>query len=75
MPQGMEPDTKKYLLRVLNSLFAGLMWLSLNVLGGLYLGYGIIERKLSISNVFFFLWFLLSLGALLYYYYRTWKNH
>jgi len=71
----MEPDTRKYLLRVLNSLFAGMMWLSLNVLGGLYLGYGIIEGKLSISNIVYFLWFLLSLGCLLYYYYRIWKNH
>jgi ABC-type glycerol-3-phosphate transport system permease component len=74
MPQGMEPDTKKYLLKVLNSLFVGLLWLSLNVLGGLYLGYGIIDKKLSLYNIFFFVWFLLSLLALLYYYYRTWKN-
>jgi ABC-type glycerol-3-phosphate transport system permease component len=74
MSQGMETDTKKYLLKVLNSLFAGLLWLALNVLGGLYLGYAIIEKKLSISNFLFFLWFLLSLAALLYYYYRTWKK-
>ena len=74
MPQGMEPDTKKYLLKVLNSLFVGLLWLSLNVLGGLYLWYGIIEKKLSLYNIFFFVWFLLSLLALLYYYYRTWKD-
>jgi len=74
MPEGMEPDTKKYLLKVLNSLFAGLLWLSLNVLGGLYLGFGIIERRLSFPNVLFFAWFLLSLMILLYYYYRTWKK-
>jgi len=74
MPQGMEPDTKKYLLKVLNSLFIGLLWLSLNVLGGLYLGYAIIEGKLSVYNILFFLWFVLSLLALLYYYYRTWKK-
>jgi len=75
MPQGMEPDAKKYLLKVLNSLFYGLVWLTLNVLGGLYWGYGIIEKKLSLSNILFFTWFLLSLLTLLYYYYRTWKNN
>jgi len=74
MPQGMEPDTKKYLLKVLHSLFAGLLWLSLNVLGGLYLGYAIIEKRLSVSNVLFFSWFALSLLTLLYYYYRTWRS-
>jgi hypothetical protein len=74
MPQGMEPDTKKYLLKVLNSLFAGMIWLSLNVLSGLYWGYAIIGKKMSVSNFCFFVWFALSLLALLYYYYRTWKN-
>ncbi len=74
MSEGMEPEAKKYLLKVLNSLFSGLLWLALNVLGGLYWGYGIIERKLSIYNILFFSWFLLSLVALLYYYYRTWKK-
>ncbi len=74
MPQGMEPDAKKYLLKVLHSLAYGLLWLALNVLGGLYWGYAIIEKKLSIPNVLFFCWFVLSLLALLYYYYRTWKK-
>ena len=74
MPQGMEPDAKKYLLKVLNSLSFGLLWLALNVLGGLYWGYAIIEGKLSLSNVLFFAWFLLSLIALLYCYYRIWRK-
>ncbi|HEY2721312.1 MAG TPA: hypothetical protein VGI82_06290 [Chitinophagaceae bacterium] len=74
MPQGMEPDTKKYLLRVLNSLFAGLLWMALNVLGGLYFGFAIVEKKLSISNILFFVWFLFSLLALLYYFFRIWRK-
>jgi len=74
MPQGMEPETKKYLFKVLNSLCFGLLWLTLNVLGGLYWGYAIIEERLSIFNVLFFTWFVLSLAALLYYYYRLWKK-
>ena len=74
MPQGMEPEAKKYLVKVLNSLLYGLLWLALNVLGGLYWGYGIIEKKISFYNILFFAWFLLSLLALLYYYYRVWKD-
>ena len=54
MPQGMEPEAKKYLFKVLNSLCFGLLWLTLNVLGGLYWGYAIIEDRLSIL-IFFFL--------------------
>ena len=74
MPQGMEPEAKKYLFKVLNSLCFGLLWLTLNVLGGLYWGYAIIEDRLSIFNILFFAWFVLSLVALLYYYYRLWKK-
>jgi hypothetical protein len=74
MPQGMEPEAKKYLLKVLNSLSFGLLWLGLNVLGGLYWGYAIIEQKLSFSNILYFAWFVLSLMALLYCYYRIWRK-
>jgi hypothetical protein len=74
MPQGMEPEAKKYLLKVLNSLSFGLLWLALNVLGGLYWGYAIIEEKLSLYNILYFAWFVLSLLALLYCYYRIWRK-
>jgi hypothetical protein len=74
MSEGMEPEVKKYLLKILYSLCYGLLWLALNVLSGFYWGFGIIKQQVSISNILFFLWFLLSLGLLLYYYYRTWKK-
>lgn len=70
----MEPEVKKYLYKVLNSLCFGLLWLTLNVLGGLYWGYGVVEGRLSFYNVLFFIWLILSLGALLYYFYRIWKR-
>jgi len=70
MPQGMEPEVRKYLFKVLNSLCYGLLWMALNVLGGLYWGYAIINGKLSVANVLFFAWFVLSLLVLLYLYYR-----
>jgi hypothetical protein len=75
MPQGMEPDARKYLFKVVNSLCYGLLWLTLNVLGGLYWGFGIINGKLSIGNIIYYAWFLLSLAFLLSLFYRTWKNN
>ena len=74
MPQGMEPEVKKYLRKILNSLCVGLAWLAINVLMGLYWEWGIIKGKLGIGNILFFLWFLLSIALLLWYYYKTWKN-
>jgi ABC-type glycerol-3-phosphate transport system permease component len=75
MSEGFEPEVRKYLFKILNSLCIGLLWLSLNVLSGLYWGYGIVKGKFSVSNVLFFIWFVLSLSALLYYYYRTWRKY
>jgi hypothetical protein len=75
MPHGMEPDARKYLFKVVNSLCYGLLWLTLNVLGGLYWGFGIINGKLSIGNIIYYAWFLLSLAFLLSLFYRTWKNN
>ncbi len=74
MPEGMEPEIKNYLRKILNSLTYGLLWATLNALGGLYWGYGIIGERVSIYNIIFFTWFILSLIALIYYYYRTWRN-
>ena len=74
MPQGMEPEVRKYLFKVLNSLCYGLLWMALNVLSGLYWGYAIINGKLSVANVLFFAWFVLSLLVLLYLYYRIWST-
>lgn len=74
MSEGFEPETKKYLLKVLNSFAIGMLWLILNVLGGLYWGFGIVDKKISVYNILFFLWFISSLLALLYYYYSRWKK-
>jgi len=74
MPQGMEPDVRKYLFKVLNSLCYGLLWLALNVLAGLYWGYATVNGKLSVKNILFYAWFILSLAALLYSYYRIWST-
>jgi hypothetical protein len=74
MEQGMDPDVKKYLRKVLNSLFYGLLWLALNVLAGLYWELGTINGRPSIYNILFYTWFAVSLTGLLYYYYRTWRK-
>ena len=75
MSEGFEPEVRKYLVKILNSLCFGLLWLSLNVLGGLYWGYGTVKGKLSLGNILFFSWFILSLAVLLYYYYRIWRKY
>ena len=75
MTSGMEPEMKKYLRKVLNTLFAGLFWLILNATLGIYFGLAFVEEKFRLANLIFYLWFLLSLGALIWYFYRLWRKY
>ena len=70
----MDPEVKKYFIKILYSLSLGLFWMALNVTTGIYWGMGIISNGISLINVLFFLLLLSSLGLLLYYYYRTWRS-
>jgi hypothetical protein len=75
MSDGFEPEVKKYFLKILYSFSYGLLWLTLNVVGGIYWEHAIIRGGISLYNVAFYAFFLASLAALLYYYYRTWRNY
>jgi len=70
----MDPEVKKYFIKILYSLSFGLLWMALNTTAGIYWEMAIISNCLSIPNVLFFVWLLLSLALLLYYYYRTWRS-
>jgi hypothetical protein len=74
MTNGMEPDVRKYLSKILYSLFFGLLWLYSNAMIGIYFEYGIIEGKPSLANLLFYIWLAGTLAALLRYYYHTWKK-
>jgi hypothetical protein len=74
MSQGMEQDVRTYLVKVLNSLSLGLLWMTLNVLTGLYWGFGLVGKRISVYNLIYFFLFLVSLAALLYFFYRIWKR-
>ncbi|HTE25523.1 hypothetical protein [Flavitalea sp.] len=68
----MEEDAKQFLLRVVRSLTAGLLWLFINMTLGIYLGLLLFEDVPSTGNIIFYLWFVLSIGLLIRYLIRTW---
>jgi len=68
----MDPEVTKYFRKILNSLFAFLMWLFINVTAGIYFGLAFSENYSSFVHVLFFIWLVISLGLLLWYLYRTW---
>lgn len=70
----MEPGIRKYLLRIVNTLSLGLLWLALNSTIGIMYDYAFIHEKASIGNILFYCWFLLSLAAYLWYVIRLWSK-
>ena len=70
----MEPGVREYLLRIVNTLSFGLLWMAINTTAGIMYQLAFIEDKLQMKNVIFYLWFLLSLAALLFYIIRLWRK-
>lgn len=74
MAFGMDPEVAKYFKKILNSLFAGLLWLLLNITGGIYYEFAFNDGGLTIVNVLFYVWLIISLALLLWFYYRVWRK-
>jgi FtsH-binding integral membrane protein len=73
MEQGWDPEIKKYFRKILNSVFAGLLWMSACVTAGIYYKLAYWERPF-IYPVIFYAGMIASLVLLIFWYYRTWKK-
>jgi len=74
MNSGMEPDIRAFLIKVLNSIAMGLVFLLLNITLGIYFKLGIPEQGLRWYHILYYVFLLFSLYLLLRYYIRLWKN-
>lgn len=70
----VEPEVKDFLNRVVRSLFLGLFWLLINMTLGIYFGLLFIDKQISLGNIIFYIFALLSLAGLIRFYYRTWSK-
>lgn len=72
MAFGMDPEVTKYFKKIIRSLFAGLMWLFINITIGIYFQVAYSKSFPVIIHVLFFIWLAISLVLLLWYLYRIW---
>jgi len=75
MPFGMDPEVAKYFRKILRSLFAGLMWLFINITAGIYFELAYSKIFSSFVHILFFVWLAISLILLLWYLYKVWNNY
>lgn len=70
----LEPGIRQYLIRILNTLGIGLLWMGINTTVGIMLGYGIIDGRFRLGNGIFYTWFFLSMGGFIWWIYRIWRE-
>jgi hypothetical protein len=74
MSSEMEPEIKRFLLKIVRGISVTLLWLLMNILLGLWLQWAFVYDHLNVFNILYYLWVLLSLPALIYYIVRLWKS-
>ena len=70
----MEPGVKEYLLRIINTLSIGLIWLAINSSFGIMYDYAFIHEQVTTGNIIFYIWFVISLTAFLWWVIRLWRK-
>lgn len=71
---GIEPEVREFLLRIVQTISMGLLWLLINMTIGIYFGLAFFDDKPSGRNYIYYIFFLISLGLLLLYFRKKWKG-
>ncbi|CAN5489477.1 hypothetical protein BH11BAC3_BH11BAC3_24570 [soil metagenome] len=70
----MEPDIRAFLIRIVQSISMGILWLLVNMSIGIYFGFAFFEGSPTLGNYIYYVAFLVSLFFLLRYLRRKWKG-
>jgi hypothetical protein len=68
----MEPEMVAFLKRIGFTIFLALVWLAINATAAIKGDNAFIGDHITIANVLFYLWFVISLVILLWIYKRMW---
>jgi hypothetical protein len=74
MSEGVEPEIKDFLKRVLQTVSMGMLFLLVHMTFGLYLNWAFFDQNISIGNIIYYIFLTGSFIGLLYYYFRLWKE-
>ena len=70
----MEPKVIQYLKRIIKTISIGLLWMIINARIGIASNYAFVEGSIKTSNIVFYIWFIVSLIAMLFYLYKIWEK-
>ncbi len=70
----MEPEVRAYLVRIINTLSVGLLWMVINSTAGIMYGYAFFTGAIKTGNIIFYCWFMVSLLLFIRYIYKMWSK-
>ena len=70
----MEPEATAFLKRVANSLVIAFIWLAVNATAAIKGDNAFISDHITIGNILFYIWFLISLVILVILYKKIWVS-
>jgi hypothetical protein len=74
MDQRWDPGVKKLFVKIINTVFLGLLWMISSATAGIYFELGYTNGKPLIYTILFYAGMLISLLFLIRYLYKTWKD-
>ena len=70
----MEPEAAAFLRRVGNSLAIGFVWLAVNATAAIKGDNAFIGNQITIGNILFYIWFVISIVILVILYKKIWRE-
>ena len=70
----MEPGVREYLLRIVNTLSVGILWMAINSTAGLMYDLAFVHEKITVGNILFYSWFVISLILFLWWVIHLWSK-
>lgn len=70
----MEPEVREFLVKIMQSISMGLVWLLINMTVGIYYGYAFFEESPSAANFIYYVGCLGSFILLILYLRKKWKG-
>lgn len=71
---GIEPETRGFLKRILQTVSMGMLFLLVHMTFGIYFNWGFFEGSIRTGNIVYYIVFVASLAGLVFYYLRLWKG-
>jgi hypothetical protein len=70
---GMEDNAKNFLVLIVQTVSSIILWLMMNILVGLYLKYGLFEKTPNITNIIYYVIFIIGSYFLFRYFKKRWQ--